>query len=102
MIFDFIPTPKDAQQAAFQARIMARGEKLIADGYKIKPFTTVAGCYFVHSPEGACYMVDTLANRCNCPCCEEHGFCKHLIGVLLEDDRLHDEAMVAEYETRGY
>ena|SRR5579871_3222095 len=97
----FIPAPKDAQDAAFQVRVLERGKRLIEDGYKLNEWETRPGTYFVHSPKGDSYIVDTTLNDCTCECCNGKKYCKHLIAchydqVAQEDAR--DAARVAAYE----
>jgi uncharacterized Zn finger protein len=103
MNFSFIPTPRNASEAAFQARVMDRANSLKADGYRLLLAADVTGYewYNVITPEGKQYTVDFLANTCGCECCIKHHFCKHLIAVHLEVARKEeaaDAAMVAAYE----
>jgi hypothetical protein len=71
----FIPAPKHAGQAAYQARVMERALTLWGDGYRYSyggdlwPDSAFQQhVYGVTSPDGDTYIVNTLENTCECVC----------------------------------
>lgn len=77
------------------ATAWARGRKLLADGYIVRP-TSVAYCWSVArpgerqtpAPEGGTVERYSVAFHreewvCDCPFCSLHGVCKHVVGVRL-------------------
>lgn len=93
-----IPTPKNAQEAAQQARILDRAISLAADGYYWE------GCgglfrFALYKPGSdrifPAYFVDLWEQKCTCKSFEKRGYCKHYLAV--EREALQVEALEARY-----
>src|SRR5262249_33080402 len=92
-----VPTPRNAADAALQARVFERAIDLLSTysyettrAYwtrKGQPELGSEDLFAVYSPEGTMYLVDTLLKTCDCPFFAKNGYCKHYLGMekmLLE------------------
>lgn len=93
-----IPTPRNASEAAYQARVQERANRLFADGYRAT-YHKADDVILVQSDEGNTYRVGVVFEDCDCPHYTEREWCKHAIGaqkLLRETQAEQKEAEEAE------
>ena len=102
-----LPTPRNAGEAAYQARVQDRANRLFADGYRAR-YLADEDVILVQSDEGSTYRVGVVFEDCDCPHYQERDWCKHAIGAqkLLQDTRAEqqeiDEAEACEMDLATY
>src|SRR5262249_38717710 len=75
-----VPKPHNAQEAAQQARVLDRANRLFQDGYRAS-YLPEDDVILITSDEGNTYRVGVVFEDCTCPFYAEHDYCKHALGA---------------------
>ncbi len=90
-------TANTINAAAHLAAIAAKADNLIALGYKIEPFATLANTFYVDSPKGGSYFVTVESDFTHCTCggFAQHNVCSHSLACEREASLI---ALVAAHD----